>query len=219
MQRRGRTATERPGRCSRLARCCSVARVVSTDDGWTADEATHICVVRVECRLNLTHGRQDTGCESSSMVVELTATTTVVTRAHYNTPLARVCHRAEIGTGAKCLCSPSSFAHQVVVDTTSTPAHSRLHHLHFTPLAMSVPWTVSATSLVRDILSKNRYMKNPQIWQAATFGERPILQAKTALDLNGRIRMKKVSNIREGRRQWVPPPVKPLPEHPFQSMR
>lgn len=86
--------------------------------------------------------------------------------------------------------------------------------------AMSgVPWTVSATTIVRNALSTHRYLKAPQIWAIGTQGIRPTLQPKLAFDKEGRIRMKKVSNIREGKRQWVPPPQKPLPDHPFQSMR
>jgi hypothetical protein len=52
-----------------------------------------------------------------------------------------------------------------------------------------------------------------------TEGERPSFSPQYALDNEGRIRMRAVANVRERRVPWVPPPIKPLPDHPFQSMK
>jgi hypothetical protein len=62
-------------------------------------------------------------------------------------------------------------------------------------------------------------MKTSDIWATGTEGERPVMVQQFALNQQGGIRMRKVHNLREGKVPWVPPPVKPLPEHPFQSMR
>ncbi|BEJ13519.1 hypothetical protein CspHIS471_0306930 [Cutaneotrichosporon sp. HIS471] len=80
-------------------------------------------------------------------------------------------------------------------------------------------WTKSATGMVKDMFMKHRLLKSQDIWRMGTEGTRPVIQATQAIDDEGRIRMKRVSNIREGRRVWVPPPVTPLPHHPFQAMR
>lgn len=84
---------------------------------------------------------------------------------------------------------------------------------------MSVPWTTSAVSLVRAALTRHRFMKSADIWNEGTAGERPVMQPQFALNPQGGIRMRRAANVREGRVPWVPPPVKPLPEHPFQSMK
>ncbi|GMK56578.1 hypothetical protein CspeluHIS016_0304180 [Cutaneotrichosporon spelunceum] len=70
-----------------------------------------------------------------------------------------------------------------------------------------------------DMFKKHRFLKSQDIWQIGTEGTRPVIQAARAIDHEGRIRMKRVSNIREGRRAWIPPPATPLPHHPFQAMR
>ncbi|CAK9783263.1 hypothetical protein CC85DRAFT_282006 [Cutaneotrichosporon oleaginosum] len=80
-------------------------------------------------------------------------------------------------------------------------------------------WTRSATAIVKGMLQKHRFLKTQDIWRMGTEGTRPTIQATQMIDAQGRIRMKRVSNIREGRRIWVPPPVTPLPHHPFQAMR
>lgn len=119
------------------------------------------------------------------------------------------------------------------------PAHLQPHELHTTdvdldlyppspspslrfklgPMASPQSWTKSATAIVRDIFASKRYLKAQDIWKIGTADTRPIMQPTTAIDQWGRIRMKRVSNIREGRRVWVPPPVAPMPHHPFQAMR
>lgn len=69
------------------------------------------------------------------------------------------------------------------------------------------------------MFQKHRFLRAQDIWKMGTEGTRPVIQATQSLDAEGRIRMKRVSNIREGRRMWVPPPVTPMPHHPFQAMR
>lgn len=72
---------------------------------------------------------------------------------------------------------------------------------------------------MRDIFKTQRYLKTQEIWKLGTVGERPELPELIRLDNRGSVRMKRVSNIREGRRIWVPPPQVSMPNHPFQSKR
>jgi hypothetical protein len=76
---------------------------------------------------------------------------------------------------------------------------------------------LTATEIVRDLLSSHPYLTSQQLWQMATDGWRPVLPAAQGYNKDGSIRMKKASNVREGRRIWVPPPSVPLPDHPFRS--
>ncbi|WWC73821.1 uncharacterized protein I206_107793 [Kwoniella pini CBS 10737] len=76
----------------------------------------------------------------------------------------------------------------------------------------------SATRIVQSLLSKNPHLSSQQIYQNATEHLRPVLQPAHVIDKEGRIRMKRVSNMREGRRPWVPMPAAPYPQHPFKSM-
>ncbi|KAK4687383.1 hypothetical protein P7C73_g2741, partial [Tremellales sp. Uapishka_1] len=75
----------------------------------------------------------------------------------------------------------------------------------------------TATRIVKNLLSAHSHLSTQQLWKLGTAGTKPILPPAQVLTADGRIRMKKVSNIREGRRIWVPPAVPPLPDHPFQS--
>ncbi|WVW87040.1 hypothetical protein I302_109096 [Kwoniella bestiolae CBS 10118] len=76
----------------------------------------------------------------------------------------------------------------------------------------------SATRIVQSLLSSHPHMNTQQMYQAATEGLRPILRPAHVIDNQGRIRMKRVSNMREGRRPWVPMPTAPFPDHPFKSV-
>ena len=77
----------------------------------------------------------------------------------------------------------------------------------------------TAIRLIRTLLEKHGRLSTPQIWAKGTEGYKPILQPAQELTRDGDIRMKIVSNVREGRRIWVPPPVHPMPHHPFQSVK
>ncbi|WVF68377.1 hypothetical protein IAT40_003142 [Kwoniella sp. CBS 6097] len=76
----------------------------------------------------------------------------------------------------------------------------------------------SATRIIQNLLTKNEHLSTQQIFQMSTENMRPILQPAHVIDKDGRIRMKKVSNMREGRRPWVPMPTAPFPDHPFKSV-
>ncbi|WRT69822.1 uncharacterized protein IL334_006813 [Kwoniella shivajii] len=76
----------------------------------------------------------------------------------------------------------------------------------------------SATRIVQSLLSAHPHLSTQQIYQTATDHLRPVLRPAHVLDQQGRIRMKKVSNMREGRRPWIPMPTPPFPEHPFKSV-
>ncbi|WVQ95926.1 hypothetical protein IAU59_003025 [Kwoniella sp. CBS 9459] len=76
----------------------------------------------------------------------------------------------------------------------------------------------SATRIVQNLLSKHEHLSTQQMFQMSTENMRPILQPAHMIDKDGRIRMKKVSNMREGRRPWVPMPTAPFPDHPFKSV-
>lgn len=45
------------------------------------------------------------------------------------------------------------------------------------------------------------------------------MQLDHEIGADGRIRMKRVANMREGRRPWVPAPKPRFPEHPFRSVK
>ena len=77
----------------------------------------------------------------------------------------------------------------------------------------------TAIRLIRGLLEKHERLSTPQIWEKGTEGFKPILQPVQEYNENGDIKMKIVSNMREGRRVWVPPPVLPMPHHPFQSVK
>ncbi|KAL7425243.1 hypothetical protein Q5752_000931 [Cryptotrichosporon argae] len=77
----------------------------------------------------------------------------------------------------------------------------------------------TAVSLVRSLLSTHTYLKSSDMFRLATANVRPVLPAAHVVNEHGQIRMKKVSNIREGKRIWVPPPSAPYPDHPFQSVK
>ncbi|WWC92672.1 uncharacterized protein L201_007631 [Kwoniella dendrophila CBS 6074] len=83
---------------------------------------------------------------------------------------------------------------------------------------MAKPSPQSATRIIQSLLSSNSHLNTQQIYQAGTEGLRPILQPAHVIDSSGRIRMKKVSNMREGRRPWIPMPMAPYPDHPFKSV-
>jgi hypothetical protein len=77
----------------------------------------------------------------------------------------------------------------------------------------------TATSLVRHFLSTHHQLSTAELFRLATADFKPALPEAHALDQQGRIRMKRVANMREGRRIWVPPPTPPFPDHPFRSVR
>ncbi|WWD04487.1 hypothetical protein V865_002557 [Kwoniella europaea PYCC6329] len=83
---------------------------------------------------------------------------------------------------------------------------------------MSGPSQSSATRIVQSLLSSHPHLSTQQMYQAATEGLRPVLRPAHVVDNQGRIRMKRVSNMREGRRPWVPMPTAPFPDHPFKSV-
>ncbi|WVR07953.1 hypothetical protein IAU60_004996 [Kwoniella sp. DSM 27419] len=76
----------------------------------------------------------------------------------------------------------------------------------------------SATRIIQSLLSKHDHLSTQQIFQMSTDNLRPVLQPAHVLGDDGRIKMKRVSNMREGRRPWVPIPAAPFPDHPFQSV-
>ncbi|ORY34651.1 hypothetical protein BCR39DRAFT_585617 [Naematelia encephala] len=76
----------------------------------------------------------------------------------------------------------------------------------------------SGTLLVKGLLEKHGFLNTQQIWKLGTAGFRPQITPAIQINPDGRIRMKKVSTMREGQRPWVPPPQPSLPEHPFQSV-
>ena len=77
----------------------------------------------------------------------------------------------------------------------------------------------TAIRLIRNLLEKHERLSTPQIWEIGTEGFKPILQPVQEYTEHGNIKMKKVANMREGRRVWIPPPVLPMPHHPFQSVK
>jgi hypothetical protein len=77
----------------------------------------------------------------------------------------------------------------------------------------------TAIRLIRGLLEKHERLSTPQIWEKGTEGFKPILQPVQEYNEKGDIKMKIVSNMREGRRVWVPPPILPMPHHPFQSVK
>jgi hypothetical protein len=77
----------------------------------------------------------------------------------------------------------------------------------------------TAIRLIRQLLEKHERLSTPQIWKIGTEGFKPVLQPVQEMTDQGTIKMKVVSNVREGRRIWVPPPVQPMPHHPFQSVK
>ena len=77
---------------------------------------------------------------------------------------------------------------------------------------------VSAIRIVQSLLDEREFLNTQQIWRIATEGLKPVLQPAQLINPDGRIKMKKVSTMREQKRVWMPPPSAPLPDHPFQSV-
>ncbi len=77
----------------------------------------------------------------------------------------------------------------------------------------------SATRLVRQFLTSHPHLNTQQIFAMGTANERPVLQPTLDYTKDGAVRMKKVSNMREGRRPWIPSPVARFPGHPFKSVK
>jgi len=87
------------------------------------------------------------------------------------------------------------------------------------PLASYTPPRESGVEIVKRLMLEHKYLTTQQIWRMATDGLKPIIQPDHVIEPNGRIRMKRVSTMREGRRPWVPPTEASFPEHPFRSVR
>ena len=94
------------------------------------------------------------------------------------------------------------------------------------PAPSSAPWqfasyTVpngSGVLMVKKYLEEHEFLGTQRIWALGTDGlKRPITPA-FALQPDGRVRMKRVATMREGRRAWIPPAESPFPDHPFRSV-
>lgn len=87
------------------------------------------------------------------------------------------------------------------------------------PLASYTPPTESGVAIIKDYFLEHKFLTSQQIWKMGTEHlKAPIRESQVVLP-NGRIRMKRVSTMREGRRVWVPPAEASFPEHPFRSVR
>ena len=77
----------------------------------------------------------------------------------------------------------------------------------------------SGVLIVKKLLQENEFMHTQEIWKQGTDGRRRPIPEAFQFQPDGRIRMKSVSTMREGRRPWVPPMEAPFPDHPFRSMK
>lgn len=77
----------------------------------------------------------------------------------------------------------------------------------------------SATALVRSFLSQHPTLSTQELFKLGVEDERPALQPDHELTPDGKVRLKRVSNMREGSRTWVPPPTPRYPGHPFRSVQ
>jgi len=87
------------------------------------------------------------------------------------------------------------------------------------PAVREVPPFVSAIRIVQRLLTEHGFLNTQDIWKMGTEGSRPKLPTAHVITEDGKIRMKRVSTMREQKRPWVPPPEAPLPDHPFQSVK
>ena len=87
------------------------------------------------------------------------------------------------------------------------------------PLATYTPPRESGVEMVKRLMLEHKFLTTQQIFQMGTEGLKPVIQADHVIEPNGRIRMKRVATMREGRRPWVPPAAPSFPEHPFRSVR
>ncbi|ORX37600.1 hypothetical protein BD324DRAFT_387012 [Kockovaella imperatae] len=86
------------------------------------------------------------------------------------------------------------------------------------PFAKYVLPQESGVAIVKQLLEEHGFLHTQEIWNKGTGGrERPIPDA-FEFQPDGRIRMKRVSTLREGRRPWIPPRQPPFPDHPFRSV-
>lgn len=86
-------------------------------------------------------------------------------------------------------------------------------------LATYTPPRESGVEMVKRFMMEHKFLTTQQIWQMGTDGLKPVLQPDHVIEPNGRIRMKRVATMREGRRPWVPPAAPSFPDHPFRSVR
>ena len=115
--------------------------------------------------------------------------------------------RKEWSNPQKCLLSVVAFLSYIVI------------HLDMRPTLSLREVQQSATALVRSLLSEHSRLSTQELFRLGVGDARPVLPADHAIQADGRLRMKKVSNMREGRRLWVPPPTAPYPGHPFRSVQ
>lgn len=86
-------------------------------------------------------------------------------------------------------------------------------------LASYIPPRESGVALIKKYFLEHKFLTTQEIWKMGTSHLKPPLRETHAILPNGRIRMKRVSTMREGRRPWVPPMEASFPEHPFRSVR
>jgi hypothetical protein len=86
-------------------------------------------------------------------------------------------------------------------------------------LATYTPPRESGVEMVKRLMLEHKFLTTQEIFKLGTDGHKPLMQPDHVIEPNGRIRMKRVATMREGRRPWVPPAAPAFPEHPFRSVR
>jgi hypothetical protein len=66
---------------------------------------------------------------------------------------------------------------------------------------------------------EHKFLSTQEIYQMGTGHLRAPIQPSHVIRPDGRIKMKRVATMREGRRTWIPPATASFPEHPFRSVR
>ena len=87
------------------------------------------------------------------------------------------------------------------------------------PLAEYIVPAESGVEMIQGYLAQHPFLTNQEIWKLGTDGMVAPLPLAHVIGPDGRIKMKRVSTMREGRRPWVPPHEARFPEHPFKSLR
>ena len=77
----------------------------------------------------------------------------------------------------------------------------------------------SGVKMIFEMMKEHGFLHTQEIWAKGTEGKRRPIPQALEYNPDGRIRMKSVSTMREGRRPYIPPAVAPFPDHPFRSTK
>ena len=87
------------------------------------------------------------------------------------------------------------------------------------PLASYTPPTHSGVAQIKSFLLEYKFLSTQEIYQMGTGHLRAPITPSHVIEPDGRIKMKRVATMREGRRTWIPPATASFPQHPFRSVR